>query len=167
MSFPSKILAIKTGVSSLSIVLQVTASEHGGNVYDCVAINSQGSFAATVLLQVAPAFVQQPVDHGGLEVGDNVTLTCQAESHPPPMYQWERFNDTSQSFDQLAGETSTTLQLTNLSISDFGMYRCTATAPEILVTIVSNTATISSEPLSSAVHVVIIYNVCKIVFSTL
>ena len=74
MSFPSKILSIRTGVSSLSIVLRITASEHGGNVYDCVAINSQGSFAATVmLLQVAPAFVQQPVDHGGLEVGENVT----------------------------------------------------------------------------------------------
>ena len=146
MSFPSKILAIRTGVSSLSIILRITASEHGGNVYDCVAINSQGSFAATVmLLQVAPAFVQQPVDHGGLEVGDNVTLTCRAESHPPPMYQWERFNDTSQSFVQLAGETGTILQLMNVTVSDFGMYRCVVTAPEILVTIVSNTATISSE----------------------
>ena len=146
MSFRSKILATAARVASLNFVIrQVTASQHGGNVYDCVAINSQGSFGTSVMLLVAPAFTQQPVNQGDFEVGDNVTLTCIAESHPPPVYQWEQFNDTSQSFMELTGETSTTLQLTNLSLSNFGKYRCKAIVSEINVTIVSNISNISSE----------------------
>ena len=147
MSFRSKILATAAQVASLNFVIrQVTASQHGGNVYDCVAINSQGSFGSSVMLLVAPAFTQQPVSQGDLEVGDNVTLTCIAESHPPPVYQWEQFNETSQSFMALTGETSTTLQLTSLSVSDFGMYRCKVTVAEFnIMVILSNTAVISSK----------------------
>ena len=146
MSFRSKILTTAARVASLNFVIrQVTASQHGGNVYDCVAINSQGSFGTSVMLLVAPAFTQQPVSQGGLEVGDNVSLTCIAESHPPPVYQWEKFNETSQSFMELTGETSTTLQLTSLSVSDFGMYRCKVTVTEFNMVILSNTAVISSK----------------------
>ena len=146
MSFRSKILATAAQVASLNLAIsQVTASQHGGSVYDCVAINSQGSFGTSVMLLVAPAFTQQPVSQGDLEVGDNVTLSCIAESHPLPVYQWEQFNETSQSFIELTGETSTTLQLTNLSVSNFGEYRCKAIVSEINVTIVSNISNISSE----------------------
>ena len=146
MSFPSKILATAARVASLNLVIrQVTASQHGGNVYDCVAINSQGSFGISVMLLVAPAFTQQPVSQADLQVGDNVTLSCIAESHPPPVYQWEKFDESSQSFMELTGETSTTLQLTNLSVSNFGKYRCKAIVSEINTTIVSDISNISSE----------------------
>ena len=128
-----------------NLTLTVDASQHGGAVFDCVAIISDDAFSKTVTLQVAPAIVEHPMDQR-VSPGDNVTLTCRAESYPQPTYQWEKRNTTSSSFEELPGETNTSLQFTEIQGSQFGVYRCVATAPGIMAPpAMSNGATVTGE----------------------
>ena len=95
-----------------------------------------------MLLRVAPGFEVHPTDQR-VSPGDNVTLTCRAESYPAPMYQWEKFNTSTQSFEQVIGQTTNELQFTNIQGSEFGVYRCVATAPMISQSAYSNNATLT------------------------
>ena len=125
-----------------NLTLSVDATQHGGAVYDCVALTNEGSFSASVSLRVAPGFEVHPTDQR-VSPGDNVTLTCRAESYPAPTYQWEKFNTSTQSFEQLMGQTTNQLQFTNIQGSEFGVYRCVATAPMISQPAYSNNATLT------------------------
>ena len=109
-----------------NLTLTLDASEHGGAVYDCVAIIDDDAFTKTVTVRVAPAIVEHPMDQR-VSQGDNVTLTCRAESYPQPTYQWMKFNTSSDSYEELVGQTSTSLVFTEIQSDQFGVYRCVAT----------------------------------------
>ena len=121
----------------------ITATEDGGS-YECVVINDAGFDVATGNLYVRPNFVEHPMDMEP-STGDNITLTCRAESFPSPQYRWEMMNRTTNMFEPVTGATSNVLELNSIEFSNFGMYRCCATAPLINEEMCSNNATVTGE----------------------
>ena len=123
----------------------VNATEHGG-VYDCVALmTDRGNFATSVTLRVKPVIVEHPEDRQ-TSAGENFTLSCRAESFPYPEYKWQKYNTTSQSYDTLSGENSNVLEFNQVQFSQYGVYRCVATAPMINNSVAySNNATVTGE----------------------
>ena len=122
----------------------VTATEDGGS-YECVVINDAGFGVATGNLYVRPNFIEHPMDTEP-STGDNITLSCRAESFPFPQYRWEMMNRTTNMFEPVTGATSNMLELNSIEFSDFGMYRCCATAPDpVNAELCSNNATVTGE----------------------
>ena len=121
----------------------ITATEDGGS-YECVVINDAGFDVATGNLYVRPNFVEHPMDMEP-STGDDITMTCRAESFPSPQYRWEMMNRTTNMFEPLTGATSNVLELNSIEFSNFGMYRCCATAPLINEEMCSNNATVTGE----------------------
>ena len=144
------IINIITALSSVSITMEavlnitsVNATEDGGR-YECVVINAAGSSDQTVTLNVRPNFIEHPMDMEP-STGDNITLSCRAESFPSPQYRWEMMNRTTNMFEPVTGATSNVLELDSIEFSNFGMYRCCATAPVINEEMCSNNATVTGE----------------------
>ena len=131
-------------------ISSINATQDGG-MYTCVVVNQAGQDSANVTLYVRPLIVDQPQDQFTRQ-GETVTLSCRADSFPSPLYQWEKFNTTSESYYQLSGETNRTLEFSSVEFDDFGDYRCVATAPVIGDTDTSDNATITGK----CVHVSII-----------
>ena len=121
----------------------ITATDDGGS-YECVVINDAGFGVATGNLYVRPNFIEHPMDMEP-STGDNITLSCRAESFPSPQYRWEMMNRTTNMFEPVTGATSNVLELDSIEFSDFGMYRCCATAPVINEEMCSNNATVTGE----------------------
>ena len=148
----SIIILIITALSAVSItreavlnITSVNATEDGG-IYECVVINAAGSDTTTVTLNVRPNFIEHPMDME-TNTGDNITLTCRAESFPSPQYRWEMMNRTTNMFEPVTnGATNNVLELNSIEFSNFGMYRCCATAPDpVNVELCSNNATVTGE----------------------
>ena len=137
-------------VKGENLTLTLDANQHGGAVYDCVAIIDNDAFTKTVTVRVAPAIVEHPMDQR-VSRGDNVTLTCRAESYPQPTYQWEKFNTSSDSYEELVGETSASLMFDEIQNDQFGVYRCIATNTIEMTEyqVESNNATITGESIAS------------------
>ena len=81
-------------------------------------VNQAGQDSANVTLYVRPLIVDQPQDQFTRQ-GETVTLSCRADSFPSPLYQWEKFNTTSESYYQLPGETNRTLEFRSVEFDDF------------------------------------------------
>ena len=81
---------------------------------------------ATIPVSV-PVFIASP--NGNLEpdLGDPVNLTCLAEGHPPPSYQW--FKDGV----HINGETRSYLYISDAVPSSRGNYSCTASNSERVI----------------------------------
>ena len=125
-------------------ITSVNATEDGG-LYICVVLNAAGHGLTSVPLYVRPNFIEHPMDMEP-STGDNITLSCRAESFPPPQYRWEMMNRTTNMFEPVAGATSNVLELNSIEFSDFGMYRCCATAPSpVNAELCSNNATVTGE----------------------
>ena len=142
------IILIITALSSVSITMEavlnissVNATEDGG-IYRCFVINAAGSDDQTVTLSVRPNFIEHPMDME-TSIGDNITLSCRAESFPSALNRWEKMNRATNMFEPVTGATSNVLQLNSIEFSDFGMYRCCAPAGSALIC--SNNATITGE----------------------
>lgn len=133
----------------------ISATDDGGN-YDCIVLNDAGFGVQSATLYVNIRIIEQPMSQQGV-MGDNVTLTCRAESYPFPTYQWEKFNHTSQLFEPLSGENNTNLVLTNMARSDFGLYRCSVSAPIINNQVNSSVAELTCKLLYK--HAAFIYSV--------
>ena len=131
--------------SDVFTVSEVNATEDGGN-YTCVAANQAGQGSASVTLNVRPLIIQQPQQSSLTSEGQNITLSCLADSFPRPQHQWEKFNITSQTFDEVLGETNSSLLFSPVEFSNFGDYRCVATAPVIDENKESNNATVTVVP---------------------
>ena len=119
----------------------INATEDGGS-YECVVINDAGFGVATANLYVRPIIVEDPVDMEP-STGDNITLSCRAESFPYPEYRWEMMNPATNMFVTVG--SSNVLELNMIQFSNFGMYRCCANAPTINEEMCSNNATVTGE----------------------
>ena len=140
-AFLRQLLNISTG-RNLTIS-SINATQDGG-MYTCVVVNQAGQDSANVTLYVRPLIVDQPQDQFTRQ-GDSVTLSYRADSFPSPLYQWEKYNSTSDSYYQLTGETNRILVFSSVEFDDLGDYRCVATAPVIGDTNTSDNATITGE----------------------
>ena len=104
------------------IISNITAM-NGGN-YTCVVSNAAGNDSATAVLYVEPIIVTQPTDILTRN-GTVVSFTCAAESFPDPVvYQWEKYNETTGSFDRV--RDGPVLEFTPAVLGDEGSYRCVA-----------------------------------------
>ena len=119
-----------------TLIVTITSGEDGGD-YTCAAINEAGYDIDSVTLSVLPYITVHPVNMY-IDVSDNTSLSCTANSFPAPNYQWEKYDESSGVFEELLGETSSSLFLNG----QYGDYRC------VVVTsnggkVTSNTATIT------------------------
>nr|XP_061790885.1 hemicentin-1-like [Nerophis lumbriciformis] len=73
-----------------TITIKNTQEVDAGD-YTCLASNSAGTSSGKVALDVgdAPKFTQVPLDIA-VDIGSNVTLTCQAHGYPEPQVTWRR-----------------------------------------------------------------------------
>ena len=86
--------------------------------------------------------ILDPIDQF-VQDGDMVTLSCLGDSFPPPEYQWERWNMTSDSYEDILGETNSTLVFSSIEHGDYGRYRCVVTTPIINEYVTSTSALIT------------------------
>ena len=130
--------------TSVLTISSVNATQNGGT-YECVTINDAGYAVTRSTLFVSPLIVEHPQDRL-VEVTSpptTINLTCRAESFPFPRYQWQKYNTTMQTYQNLPSTAETfTLQV---SYSSFGDYRCMVTTPSINEVIYSNTSTVTGE----------------------
>ena len=139
----TSVLSTLTTVSNESrLVLEYIVGGDGGE-YTCIAINEAGFDNDTVTLYIFPNITIQPVNQY-VQPGDTVSLYCEADSFPPPTYQWERRNESG-NFVAISGETNTNLIITDIEYEQFGDYRCVATTAIIDETATSNTAVIAGK----------------------
>ena len=129
------------GMNEVLPVSPVTAAADGGS-YECVVINDAGTGVAVTNLYVRPLIMEHPIDRSA-STGDNITLSCRAESFPYPEYHWEKLNNSM--FERVPGADSNMLELNTIEFNDFGTYRCCATAPQINERACSNNATVTGE----------------------
>ena len=124
------------------LVLESIVGDDGGE-YTCIVINEAGFDNDTVTLYIFPNITIQPVNQY-VQPGDTVSLYCEADSFPPPTYQWERRNETG-NFVAIPGETNNNLTIVNIQHGAFGDYRCVATTAIIDETATSNTVVITGK----------------------
>jgi len=97
-----------------------------GGSYTCVVSNAAGNDSATATLYVAPTIVTQPADILTRN-GTVVNFTCEAESFPNPMYQWEKYIETMGTFIRVGSDS--VLEFSPAVFGDEGTYRCVASLP--------------------------------------
>lgn len=118
-------LNLEAATASTLTISGVTGTDAGN--YSVVVSNVAGGVTSSVVPVVVnspPSFVRHP---GGV-LGDNLTvlsgtsltLEALADGFPVPAYQWNRNGMV------LAGQTSPTLQLTQVQAADEGLYSITA-----------------------------------------
>ena len=132
-------IKISIDISSVNFI-------HGGT-YTCAANNIAGDINATVLLIIRPVVEPHLVLTRN---GDNITLTCLAQSIPEPSYIWEKFVDSNDS-DSIPDEftsafrsgenpmiTDPFLNFEPIQYGDEGVYRC-------VITIIDEVQEVSSQ----------------------
>ena len=129
----SNLTLINTGSE---LIVNITKGTDNGGIYTCFALNAGGFGYANITLYVSPSLIIPPEDDHITNIGDTVMLTCIADSFPAPTYQWQRMNAATKEFEDLLGQTESTLTTDKL-----GTYRCIAFAPVINETI-SGTAVV-------------------------
>ncbi len=114
---------IYVGNSQQLTVSAINATD--GGEYVCVVVNAAGIGIASSDIYVKPDITEQPMD---VEVYyfDLVMLSCNAKGFPEPTIQWQK-QGTNSLFEDLMGETNTTLVYENALLSNSGVYRCVAT----------------------------------------
>ena len=130
---------INVGTES-SLDLSSFNASHGGS-YECIITNDAGFEALSTNVFVRPYFVEQPAANVYTETGQNVTLDCNAESFPPPTFQWEKKDDNG-NFVALSGETGRYLMYISVTAGVFGEYRCVVRTQELDSTITSDVSVI-------------------------
>ncbi|XP_076481704.1 terribly reduced optic lobes isoform X1 [Bombus vancouverensis nearcticus] len=78
---------------------------------------------ATTIPAVSVEVSQDPVN-----IGDNIDIRCACSGTHNPRYYWSRPNHSS--LPQNAQVHGNTLRLSNVTVSDSGLYRCTADTPD-------------------------------------
>ena len=128
---------------SVLTISNVNATEHGGG-YRCVVSNAAGNDSDNGTLFVSPVITVQPVETLLTSNGSIEQLVCEAESFPAPDYRWERLEDSAVT----TVGNSNVLSFSPVVFSDFGQYRCVATAPVINAVVYSNNATVIGESMN-------------------
>lgn len=112
-----------SGATAASYTINATAQANEGTytcriTSDCGTITSAG---ATLNVAVGPAVTTHPSGGGGFCLGATATFTVAGSSESSLSYQWLKNNN------QIDGETSATLTLSNLSADDAADYACRLT----------------------------------------
>ena len=138
-----------------TLTLDNVIGSSGGD-YTCVVFNDAGFDIASVTLYISPEILLEPMN---VYTDDNelVMLTCEADSFPPPEYQWQMMEAQ---FDDLVGEINSTLVFDPVDFSDFGTYRCVVTTPIINETVMSAGAIITGKLLYMYCIHVLYYMYC-------
>ena len=108
----------------------VSGGAADGGYYTCIAVNEAGYDTDNVTLYVSPAITLNPVDQYA-HPGDTVTISCLADSYPPPTYQWQRWNTATNMYENIDRETMTSYTIDDIDYDQFGLYRCAVTTPTI------------------------------------
>ena len=115
------------------VIDSVNATENGGT-YTCVVVNVAGFDSDEVELLVQPTITRQPESVLTFQ-GDNISLSCEADSFPPPSYSW--FRQTEEGEVVAVTEDAPRLTLNSSSgdlffygveYSDAGFYFCRASS---------------------------------------
>ena len=94
-----------------------------GGLYTCVVVNEAGYDSDNVTLNVRPIIVMNPTSQLA-QPGGTITLTCNAESFPDPVYRWEKLNGTT--YVTFNDTNSNMLVFQEVVHNDNGEYRCVA-----------------------------------------
>ena len=126
-----------------------------GAVYTCVASNAAGTGSASVSLNISPVIILHPVNIG-VTNGTNTSFTCAASAFPEPTYVWIRVGGELP--ESAIGVTSSTLMLSPAVFGDQGEYYCSAISN--VITVSSNTATLTSQSLYVALVITVSLCLC-------
>ena len=151
LSFTSQPLNVSDFIDSLgavesddySLAVSITRGAADGGEYTCVVVNEAGYDTDNVTLYVSPVIRTNP-DPQYAHPGDTVTISCEADSYPPPNYQWQMMNRTEK-FEDIDGATMPSYTISDIDYDDYGMYRCAVTTPIIDETIYSQPALITGK----------------------
>jgi C1A family cysteine protease len=131
------------GATNATLVLTNVLLSQSGS-YAVLVTNLYGSVlssnATLTVLAVPPAITQQPTNQT-IFVGGNATFSAAASGTAPLIYQW-LFNGTN-----ILGATNTTLTLTNVQLTQAGIYTLQVT--NIAGTALSSNAVLTVNPLPS------------------
>ena len=94
-------------------------------------------------LYVSPVITTNPAPQYA-HPGDTVTISCEADSYPPPNYQWQRMNKAT-GFGNIDGSMMPSYTISDIDYDNFGMYHCAVTTPVIDETIYSQPALITGK----------------------
>ncbi len=131
------------GATSTTLTINNVTSAQNGYLYEAVFTNSIGvaiTSAATLTVDTAPAVTAQPANQS-VTVGGSATFTAAANGNPAPTVQWQVSSNGS-TYVPISGATSTTLTLTNVSVSQSG-YFYDAVFTNGIGSITSNRATLT------------------------
>jgi hypothetical protein len=134
--------ALATGTNATLVLPNVTID--AGGTYQVVISNDYGSVTsspAVLTISGAPVILTQPLDILVAE-GGTAQFTVAAEASPDPTYQWY-FNTTN----VLAGETASSLTLTNVQPTQAGSYSVVISNSAGTITSVNASLTIVGSPL--------------------
>ena len=121
---------LQQGSDDEYVIDSVNATENGGT-YNCVVVNVAGVDSDEVELLVQPTITRQP-ESVLTFVGENISLSCEADSFPPPTYSW--FRQTNQGEVAVTEDaprltlnsSSGDLFIVGVEYSDAGFYFCRA-----------------------------------------
>ncbi len=123
--------------------------EGAGNVFFDVS-------NANFTINQGPSVTTQPLSVSA-EWGDNVSFTSTASGFPSPTVQWQLSTDGGGSFNNIAGETSTTLNLSCITLAMSG-YKYQAVFTNVCGPLTSNIATLTVTPRTTSGTVTITPN---------
>ena len=113
-SFSPTTISYVLGSTSTSYNPIVKFNEGGNYTVKLTAKNDYGSDIETktnyIYVHTAPVVTTQPLDVAA-EWGDNVSFTAAASGDPTPTVYWKRSIDGGDTFHDLVGETSTTVDI--------------------------------------------------------
>ncbi|MPM30376.1 hypothetical protein SDC9_76924 [bioreactor metagenome] len=119
--------SVIAGATNASYTISSITAGNAGS-YTCVVTNSCGSATTTAaVLTVTPAtaITTHPVSLNAYD-SDDVTLTVVAVGSGLS-YQWRKDGINLSDGGNISGSTTATLQITNVSPSDYGTYTCVVT----------------------------------------
>lgn len=118
-----------TGANSNQLTVSSASKEHEGQ-YTCIitsSCNEVETYPVTLSVTTNTTITANPLDQTVL-VGNSASFNVAASgSHNPLTYQWQKYNDATNSYEDVPGAESTTYIIGTVSIDDAGRYRCAVT----------------------------------------
>ncbi len=111
-----------SGATTATLKLTNVSLAMSGNLYDVIYTDGLGSVTsntATLTVTEAPAVTAQPTNQT-VNAGSTATFTAGATGAPFPTVQWEYSANNGARFSAIAGATSPTLTLTNVTALQSG-----------------------------------------------